>query len=93
MVDFSHANSQKQHQRQIAVAQDVGHQIAGGDARIVGAMIESHLVAGRQDIGPREKMVYGQSVTDACIGWNDTATPCAASPPRGQRRRKLAKSA
>jgi len=94
MVDFSHANSQKQHQRQIAVAQDVGHQIAGGDARIVGAMIESHLVAGRQDIGPREKMVYGQSVTDACIGWNDTADSLrglAASV--AQRRRKLAKSA
>ena len=72
MIDFSHANSQKQHRRQIVVAQDVGHQIAGG-ARIVGVMVESHLVEGRQEIGPRDQMVYGQSVTDACIGWDDTA--------------------
>ena len=72
MIDFSHANSQKQHRRQIAVAQDVGHQIAGGDSRIIGVMVESHLVEGRQDIGPRDRMVYGQSVTDACIGWDDT---------------------
>ena len=73
MIDFSHANSQKQHKRQISVAQEVGEQIAGGDRRIVGVMIESHLVEGRQEIGPREKMVFGQSVTDACIGWDDTA--------------------
>ena len=72
MIDFSHANSSKQHKRQIVVGQDVGHQIAGGDERIMGVMIESHLVEGRQDIGPREKMVYGQSVTDACIHWDDT---------------------
>jgi 3-deoxy-7-phosphoheptulonate synthase len=72
MIDFSHANSQKQHQRQLAVAQDVGHQIAGGDGRIVGVMVESHLVEGRQEIGLPEAMVYGQSVTDACIGWDDS---------------------
>ncbi|MDM4770506.1 3-deoxy-7-phosphoheptulonate synthase [Solimonas sp. SE-A11] len=70
MVDFSHANSQKQHKRQVNVGEDVGHQIAGGDDRIVGVMIESHLVEGRQDIGP--DMVYGQSITDACIHWDDT---------------------
>jgi 3-deoxy-7-phosphoheptulonate synthase len=73
MIDFSHANSQKQHRKQIGVAHEVGGQIAGGDRRIVGVMIESHLVEGRQEIGPRDKMVYGQSVTDACIGWDDTA--------------------
>jgi 3-deoxy-7-phosphoheptulonate synthase len=72
MIDFSHANSSKQHKRQVNVSQDVGHQIAGGDERIVGVMVESHLVEGRQDIGPREQMVYGQSVTDACIHWDDT---------------------
>jgi 3-deoxy-7-phosphoheptulonate synthase len=72
MIDFSHANSQKQHKRQLAVAQDVGQQIAGGDSRIIGVMVESHLVEGRQDIGPRDKMVYGQSITDACIHWDDT---------------------
>ena len=70
MVDFSHANSQKQHKRQVNVGEDVGHQIAGGDERIVGVMIESHLVEGRQEIGP--DMVYGQSITDACIHWDDT---------------------
>jgi len=74
MIDCSHANSSKQHQRQLVVAQDVGHQVAGGDARIVGVMVESHLVEGRQDIGPREQMTYGQSVTDACIHWDDTVT-------------------
>ncbi|SEQ82682.1 3-deoxy-D-arabinoheptulosonate-7-phosphate synthase [Solimonas aquatica] len=71
MIDFSHANSSKQHKKQISVGQDVGHQIAGGDERIIGVMIESHLVEGRQDIGPA--MCYGQSVTDACIHWDDTA--------------------
>jgi 3-deoxy-7-phosphoheptulonate synthase len=74
MVDCSHANAGKQHQRQLVVAQDVGHQVAGGDARIIGVMVESHLVEGRQDIGPRERLAYGQSVTDACIHWDDTAT-------------------
>jgi 3-deoxy-7-phosphoheptulonate synthase len=73
MIDCSHANASKQHQRQIAVAQDIGHQVAGGDTRIIGAMVESHLVEGRQEIGPRERMTYGQSVTDACIHWDDTA--------------------
>ncbi len=70
MIDFSHANSSKQHKRQIVVGQDVGRQIAGGDDRIIGVMIESHLVEGRQDIGP--DMCYGQSITDACIHWDDT---------------------
>jgi 3-deoxy-7-phosphoheptulonate synthase len=74
MIDCSHANCSKQHQRQLAVAQDIGHQVAGGDSRIIGAMVESHLVEGRQEIGPRDKMVYGQSVTDPCLHWDDTAT-------------------
>src|SRR5688572_6007846 len=74
MIDCSHANCSKQHQRQLTVAQDVGHQVAGGDTRIVGAMVESHLVEGRQEIGPRDKMNYGQSVTDPCLHWDDTAT-------------------
>ncbi|MEC9363161.1 MAG: 3-deoxy-7-phosphoheptulonate synthase, partial [Pseudomonadota bacterium] len=73
MIDFSHANSNKQHKRQITVGQDVAHQIAGGDDRIMGVMIESHLVEGRQEIGPRDAMTYGQSITDACIHWDDTA--------------------
>ena len=73
MIDFSHANSSKQHKRQIVVAHDVGSQLAAGDKRIIGVMVESHIVEGRQDIGPRDKMTYGQSVTDACIHWDDTA--------------------
>ncbi|MGC9456538.1 MAG: 3-deoxy-7-phosphoheptulonate synthase AroG [Halothiobacillaceae bacterium] len=72
MIDFSHANSQKQHARQILVAEDVAAQIAAGNVGIVGAMIESHLLAGRQDCEHPEKLVYGQSVTDACIGWEDS---------------------
>jgi 3-deoxy-7-phosphoheptulonate synthase len=72
MVDFSHANSLKQHARQKDVARDVAAQIAAGDQRIFGVMIESHLVAGRQDVVPGKPLTYGQSITDACIGWEDT---------------------
>jgi len=72
MIDFSHANNSKQYRRQIVVGQDVGRQITAGDRRIIGVMIESHLVEGRQDIRLPDQMTYGQSVTDACIGWDDT---------------------
>ena len=72
MVDFSHANSSKQHRKQIEVGQNVSAQLAAGDARIMGVMIESHLVEGRQDIGAPQDMTYGQSVTDACIDWDST---------------------
>jgi len=72
MIDFSHANSGKRHEQQLAVGADVGRQIAGGERRIVGAMIESNLCAGRQDLDPGASLVYGQSVTDACLGWDDT---------------------
>jgi len=72
MVDCSHANSQKQHERQIAVAADVGAQIASGDERIFGAMLESHINAGRQDLVPGAPLEYGVSITDACIGWDAT---------------------
>jgi 3-deoxy-7-phosphoheptulonate synthase len=72
MVDFSHANSRKQHQRQVDVGAAVAEQVAAGQRHIMGVMVESHLVAGRQDIVPGHKPVYGQSITDACIGWEDT---------------------
>lgn len=72
MIDFSHANSLKQCQRQLLVAKDVAMQIAEGDQRIIGVMIESHLKSGRQNIMPKQALVYGQSITDACIGWGDT---------------------
>ena len=72
MVDFSHANSSKQYQKQMDVATDVAAQIAAGDARLIGVMVESHLNPGRQDIVPGKTMEYGVSVTDACIGWSET---------------------
>lgn len=73
MVDFSHANSNKNHEMQIQVGEDVCSQIASGEQCIFGAMIESHLVAGRQDHVARKALVYGQSITDACLGWEDSA--------------------
>jgi 3-deoxy-7-phosphoheptulonate synthase len=72
MIDFSHANSQKQHRKQLEVGRSVGEQLAAGERRVIGVMIESHIVEGRQEIAARDKMVYGQSVTDACINWDDT---------------------
>jgi len=72
MVDCSHANSQKDHTRQIAVGRDLAAQIGGGDRRIIGVMIESNLVAGAQKLQKGRPLTYGQSITDACIGWDDT---------------------
>lgn len=72
MIDFSHANSSKQYQRQLDVGADVAAQVAGGDTRIIGAMIESHLNPGRQDLVPGQPLEYAKSITDACIGWDDT---------------------
>ncbi|MBD2782593.1 3-deoxy-7-phosphoheptulonate synthase AroG [Xenorhabdus szentirmaii] len=72
MIDFSHANSAKQFKRQMDVGMDVCGQIAGGENAIMGVMIESHLVEGNQNLESSEPLVYGQSVTDACIGWEDT---------------------
>jgi 3-deoxy-7-phosphoheptulonate synthase len=72
MVDFSHANSSKQHRRQIEVGADVAAQIAGGERRITGVMIESHLQDGRQDLVPGQALKPGVSITDACLGWVDT---------------------
>ena len=72
MIDFSHANSSKQHRRQIDVGMDVATQIAAGNQRITGVMIESHLEEGRQDIVAGQPLVYGVSVTDACIGFEQT---------------------
>lgn len=72
MVDFSHANSAKQHERQRVVCHDIAAQVASGEDAVMGVMIESHLVAGRQDVVEAQPLVYGQSITDACIGWDDT---------------------
>ncbi|MCB1868095.1 MAG: 3-deoxy-7-phosphoheptulonate synthase [Gammaproteobacteria bacterium] len=72
MVDFSHANSRKRPEKQIDVGRDVAGQIARGDPRIIGVMIESFLVAGRQDWCNDQDLIYGQSITDACISWKET---------------------
>jgi 3-deoxy-7-phosphoheptulonate synthase len=72
MIDFSHSNSSKQYKRQMVVSEDVSGQVAGGEDAIFGVMIESHLVEGRQDLVDGKAPTYGQSITDACIGWEDT---------------------
>jgi 3-deoxy-7-phosphoheptulonate synthase len=72
MIDFSHGNSSKKFENQLLVCQDVCQQIAAGNQDIFGVMVESHLVEGRQDLTLEEPLTYGQSITDACIGWQDT---------------------
>ena len=76
MVDCSHANSSKQHERQLVVAKDIAGQLAGGSQQIFGVMIESHLQPGAQKFTPGkdkvEGLVYGQSITDACLSWDDS---------------------
>jgi 3-deoxy-7-phosphoheptulonate synthase len=71
-VDCSHANSEKNHERQVEVGYEVAKQIAQGETHIFGVMLESHLIAGRQDLVPDKPLTYGQSITDACMGWNET---------------------
>ena len=72
MIDMSHGNSKKQFKRQLIVNKDISDQISSGEDRIFGVMIESNLEEGNQKIGPLEEIKYGQSITDACVGWNDT---------------------
>ena len=72
MIDLSHANSNKEFKRQVEVARDVAGQLAAGEDRIMGVMVESHLVEGRQNLVPGRPLEYGKSITDACIGWDDS---------------------
>ena len=76
MVDCSHANSSKQHQKQLDVARDIGQQIEGGSRSVFGVMVESHLQAGAQKFTPGkdqpQSLEYGKSITDACLGWDDS---------------------
>ena len=72
MIDASHGNSEKDHQRQPVVVRDVAGQIAQGELGIIGMMLESFLVDGRQDLGDPARLMYGQSITDACMGWEAT---------------------
>ena len=72
MIDCSHANSSKKPENQVPVAENIAAQVAGGDTRIVGVMVESHLVGGRQDLVPGKELAYGQSITDGCIDWESS---------------------
>jgi 3-deoxy-7-phosphoheptulonate synthase len=76
MVDFSHANSSKQHEKQLDVARDIAKQIAGGSRSVFGVMVESHIKDGAQKFTPGKddanKLEYGKSITDACLGWDDS---------------------
>ncbi len=69
MIDMSHANSSKKPENQLPVSENIAQQIAAGDQRIFGVMVESHLVGGRQDLVPGKALTYGQSITDGCIDW------------------------
>ncbi|MCI3205153.1 MULTISPECIES: 3-deoxy-7-phosphoheptulonate synthase [Pandoraea] len=90
MIDCSHANSNKNHENQIPVARDIGKQLAGGEKRIVGVMIESHLNGGRQDLKPGVPLQRGVSITDACIGWDQTAATLDELAQAVRDRRKVA---
>ena len=92
MIDASHANSLKRHENQPLVVEEVAAQIEGGEDRIVGVMVESHLVGGRQDLMPGKPLVYGQSITDACIDWPTSVTVLdrLAAAVRARRRRAAA---
>ncbi|MBN2646885.1 MAG: 3-deoxy-7-phosphoheptulonate synthase [Thiotrichales bacterium] len=72
MVDCSHANSNKDHKRQMLVARSISEQLTAGSDAIMGAMVESHLVEGRQEVMPGKQLTYGQSITDACIDWDES---------------------
>ncbi|SFV29765.1 3-deoxy-D-arabinoheptulosonate-7-phosphate synthase [Devosia crocina] len=87
MIDASHANSAKKPENQPLVLADIGAQLAAGDKRIIGVMIESNLVAGRQDLEPGKDLVYGQSITDGCIDWSTTVTALEALAEAVEKRR------
>ena len=74
MVDCSHANSGKSHIQQEVVCRDVAGQISNGEKRIIGIMLESNLIAGRQNTDEGKELVYGQSITDACMAWDNSET-------------------
>jgi len=92
MIDASHDNSRKDHRRQPVVMRDVAAQMAEGQRGIVGVMIESFLVEGRQDLVDPAGLVYGQSITDACLGWDDTAAALRELAGAVRARREAARS-
>jgi 3-deoxy-7-phosphoheptulonate synthase len=92
MIDCSHANASKKYERQVDVARDVGGQIAGGERRVVGLMVESHLVEGRQDLEPGKPLTFGQSITDPCLGWDTSVELLASLSESVKKRRKQGRS-
>jgi len=95
MIDASHANSSKNPENQPKVIADINAQLVAGEERIVGVMVESHLVAGRQDLVEGQSLVYGQSITDGCIGWDSSleVLEALAQAVRARRARRLAEAA
>jgi 3-deoxy-7-phosphoheptulonate synthase len=91
MIDCSHANAAKQYKRQVDVAKDIAAQIAAGERRVVGTMVESHLVEGRQELAPGKALQYGQSITDACLGWKDSLDVLETLAGAVKARRKLSR--
>ncbi|MDX1668727.1 MAG: 3-deoxy-7-phosphoheptulonate synthase AroG [Limnobacter sp.] len=91
MIDASHGNSSKIPKNQIGVCGNVAEQLSQGDRRIMGVMVESHLVEGRQDLTPGETLTYGQSITDACVGWDDSED-ILETLAQGVRQRRLAQN-
>ncbi|MEI7612297.1 MAG: 3-deoxy-7-phosphoheptulonate synthase AroG [Betaproteobacteria bacterium] len=91
MIDLSHANSSKDFKRQVEVAEDVAAQMASGEERIMGVMVESHLVEGRQNLVPDQPLEYGKSITDACLGWEDSLSVLEILA-QGVRARRLAQA-
>ncbi|RKP46800.1 3-deoxy-7-phosphoheptulonate synthase [Trinickia fusca] len=92
VIDASHGNSSKRHENQLRVCESVAVQMACGDLRIVGVMIESNLVEGRQNVGENAALVYGQSITDSCLGWDDTVA-CLDGLALAARERRLVRQA
>lgn len=91
MIDASHGNSSKIPKNQVGVCEDIAKQLAAGDRRIMGVMVESHLVEGRQDLVPGKPLTYGQSITDGCIHWDDSEAVLEALAV-GVRQRRLAQA-
>lgn len=89
MIDASHGNSSKVPKNQVGVCENIAEQLAAGDARIMGVMVESHLVEGRQDLEPGKPLTYGQSITDGCVGWDDSLQVLETLA-QGVRKRRLA---
>jgi len=90
MIDVSHGNSSKRYENQPAVVDAIAQQVEAGDRRIGGLMVESHLVAGRQDLIPGKALVYGQSITDACVDWDTSVRVLERLALASERRRRPA---